>query len=602
MPANNIEIIKSNIGELPTNPGIYQFFDDKERILYVGKAGNLRKRLSSYFNKNQRNNKVRLMLKKAISIDYFVVENESDALLLENNLIKKHQPRYNVLLKDDKTYPWICIKNENFPRVFLTRTFIRDGSIYYGPYTSARSARQILDLFKQLYKIRTCKYKLTQENIRANKFKVCLEYHIGNCIGPCIGEQSEVNYQESINEIKNILNGHVGNVIRGLKKRMKNLSGEYKYEEAGVLKGKISALENYKSKSTIVSPDIINADVYSFTEDNISAYVNFLKVVNGAIIQSHTIEIGKKLDESKEELLSHAITEIQQKLQSKTRLIIIPFKIDYVIDYVKFIIPIKGDKKKLLDLSTNNAFYYRLDKMKQWEKANPEKNISRKLETLKKDLRLKELPVNIECFDNSNIQGKYPVASCVVFVNTKPLKKEYRHFNIKTVEGADDYASMEEVIFRRYKRKLEENNPLPQLIVIDGGKGQLGSAVKSIAKLGLKGKIAIIGIAKRLEEIYFPEDKIPIYLDKNSESLRIIQHLRNEAHRFGIKFHRLKRSGDFLKSELEQIGGIGAKSQEQLIKELKSLENIKNSKLEVLEKVLTPSRAKLVYDYFNSAK
>ena len=602
MPEKNTKILKSNIGELPGLPGIYQFFDDKGCILYVGKAKNLKKRVTSYFKINQANNKIKLLLKKAISIGYFVVENESDALLLENNMIKKHQPRYNVLLKDDKTFPWICIKNENYPRVFMTRTYIKDGSFYYGPYTSARSSKKILELFKQLYKTRTCKYNLNIQNIEKQKFKLCLEYHIGNCFGPCVGNQSEKNYQKSIEEIKKILKGDVVNLIRDLNKRMKKLSEQYKYEEAGELQEKIRILENYKIKSTVVSPDIINADVFSFTEDKISAYINFLKVINGAIIQSDTIEIVKRLDESKEELLCHAITEIRQKLNSTTKEIIIPFKLDYYFDNVKFVVPLRGDKKMLLDLSTKNVFYYRMDKMKQREKADPGKNTRRKLEALKNDLHLKELPVNIECFDNSNIQGKYPVASCVVFVNSRPLKKEYRHFNIKTVEGPDDYASMEEVILRRYERKLKENMPLPQLIVVDGGKGQLGAAVKSLEKIGLRGKIAVIGIAKRLEEIYFPDDSVPLYLDKNSESLRLIQQIRNEAHRFGIKFHRLKRSGDFLKSELEQIKGIGLKSRELLLEEFKTIENIKNTKLADLEKIIKPARAKLVYDYYINTK
>ena len=602
MPEKNTKILKSNIGELPGLPGIYQFFDDKGCILYVGKAKNLKKRVTSYFKINQANNKIKLLLKKAISIGYFVVENESDALLLENNMIKKHQPRYNVLLKDDKTFPWICIKNENYPRVFMTRTYIKDGSFYYGPYTSARSSKKILELFKQLYKTRTCKYNLNIQNIEKQKFKLCLEYHIGNCFGPCVGNQSEKNYQKSIEEIKKILKGDVVNLIRDLNKRMKKLSEQYKYEEAGELQEKIRILENYKIKSTVVSPDIINADVFSFTEDKISAYINFLKVINGAIIQSDTIEIVKRLDESKEELLCHAITEIRQKLNSTTKEIIIPFKLDYYFDNVKFVVPLRGDKKMLLDLSTKNVFYYRMDKMKQREKADPGKNTRRKLEALKNDLHLKELPVNIECFDNSNIQGKYPVASCVVFVNSQPLKKEYRHFNIKTVEGPDDYASMEEVILRRYERKLKENMPLPQLIVVDGGKGQLGAAVKSLEKIGLRGKIAVIGIAKRLEEIYFPDDSVPLYLDKNSESLRLIQQIRNEAHRFGIKFHRLKRSGGFLKSELEQIKGIGLKSRELLLEEFKTIENIKNTKLADLEKIIKPARAKLVYDYYINTK
>ncbi|MFC2120852.1 excinuclease ABC subunit UvrC [Bacteroidota bacterium] len=593
---------KSLIKELPKLPGVYQFIGKTGEIIYVGKASNLKNRVSSYFKKNHESGKIRVLVSKIEDVQYIVVDNESEALLLENNLIKKLQPRYNVLLKDDKTYPWICIKNEKFPRVFSTRTLIKDGSEYYGPFTSGKFIKQIIELIRQLYKTRTCNYNMEIDKIKEGRYKICLEFHIGNCLAPCIGQQTEEAYNEAIEEIKNILKGKVGNVVKDIKNKMKNLSDSFKYEEAELLNKKLYILENHINKSTIVNRKINNVDVFSFTEDEKSAFVNFMGVVDGAVIQSYTIEMRKRLNENKEELLGIAITEIRQKIISKSKEIILPFAINYSINNIKFIIPQKGDKKKLLDLSLRNAYYFRKDVMKKREKADFGKNFARKLESLKTDLHLKSIPDHIECFDNSNIQGSYPVASCVVFKNGKPSKNEYRQFNIKTVKGQDDFASMEEVIYRRYKRMLDEKKSLPQLIIIDGGKGQLRSASKSLIKLKLTDKIAMIGIAKRLEEIFFAGDNVPLYLDKNLESLRLIQQIRNEAHRFGIKFHRQKRSIGQTKSELDEINGIGQKTQEILLKEFKSVEKIKIAEKEELAKIISRSRAEIIYSYFRKNK
>ncbi len=600
MSENSSNQFDAIIRVLPDRPGVYEFFNKEGVIIYVGKAKNLKKRVSSYFVKTHDSAKTRILVRSIVDIKHIVVETETDALLLENNLIKKYQPRYNVLLKDDKTYPWICIKNEPFPRVFYTRNMIKDGSKYYGPFTSVLMVRTILDLFKQIYMLRSCKLNLTRQNIENKKFKVCLEYHIGNCKGPCINGQSAADYDESIEHIHYILKGNIGQVIQMLKTKM-NLSAElFKYEEAHILKEKLALLEGFKSKSTIVNPDITDVDVYSILDDENFAYINFLKVVNGSIIQVHTIELKKILNETKEELLPLGIVAIREKFHSVSKEIIVPFALDYQINLVKFTIPQIGDKKKLLELSEKNVKFYRLDKLKQIENVDPLKHTKRILKTLQDDLRLKELPVHIECFDNSNIQGTNPVAACVVFRNAKPSKKDYRHFNIKTVEGPNDFASMEEIIYRRYKRLLDEEKDLPQLIIIDGGKGQLSAALSSIDKLGLRGRISIIGIAKRLEEIYFPGDSVPLYLDKNSESLKVIQQARNEAHRFGITFHRDKRSKDFLKSELSEIDGVGEKTIEVLFSSFGSIKKIKNADLDQLKNLIGDAKAKLVLDFFNS--
>ncbi len=595
-----LDQLKKIIKSLPGKPGVYQYYDKDGTIIYVGKAKHLKKRVSSYFNKDQTaNGKVGVLVKKIADIKFIVVETEFDALLLENNLIKKYQPRYNVLLKDDKTFPWICIKNENFPRIFPTRQLVKDGSVYFGPYASVRMMNTLLDLTKQLYPMRNCNYKLTEQNINENKFKVCLEYHIGNCLGPCVGKETEEEYNQKISEITNIIKGNIGEVSTQLHKLMKAYADEQAFEKAHIVKEKLELLERYKSKSTVVNPNIDNVDVYSIIVDENSAFANFLKVVNGAIVQGHSMEIKKKLNESAPELLSIAIADLHQRFSSTAKEMIISHDINLEIPGVKFVIPQRGDKKKLLELSERNAKYYKLDKLKQKSLVDPERHSKRILNQLMQDLRLKELPVRIECFDNSNLQGDYPVAAMVSFKNAKPDKKEYRHFNIKTVEGPDDFASMTEVIYRRYKRLLDEKKKLPQLIVVDGGKGQLSSALKSLDKLKLRGKIAIIGIAKKLEEIYFPGDSIPLYIDKKSESLKIIQQLRDEAHRFGITHHRNKREKGTIKSVLTEIEGIGISTAQKLLLKFKSVKNIKQASSEEIIAVIGKSKAQIITKHFN---
>jgi len=527
-----------------------------------------------------------------------VVETEQDALLLENNLIKKYQPRYNIRLKDDKTYPWIVVKNERFPRVFQTRNVIKDGSSYFGPYTSILTVRMLLEFFRKLYKLRNCKLNLADEQIRQGKFKVCLEYHIGNCQAPCVGKIEHDQYMKSIDQIKEILRGNISGVIKYFKDLMRQYSSEMKFEDAAIIKEKLDLLEKFQSRSTVVSNTINDVDVFTIDHDEDFAYVNYLKIIRGAIMQTYTMEIRKVLDESPGELLEFAIVDIRQKIFSNAKEILVPFKLDFELEGVKMQIPKQGDKKKLLELSERNAKYFRLEKMKHQVVSKTEQNANRILETMKKDLQLKVQPVHIECFDNSNLQGTNPVSSCVVFRDARPFKKDYRHFNVKTVEGPDDFASMEEVVYRRYKRLLDEEKSLPQLIVIDGGKGQLGAALNSLEKLGLRGKISIIGIAKRLEEIYFPGDSVPLYLDKNSETLKIIQQLRDEAHRFGITFHRNKRSGEFIKSELESISGIGEKTRTALLTRFKSVENLKNQAFREVANEIGDSKARLIFDFY----
>ncbi len=587
--------IQLYLAALPEQPGVYQFYDQDGSLLYIGKAKNLKKRVSSYFTKKSFESfKIKVLVRKIRRIEHIVVDSESDALLLENNLIKKHQPHYNIMLKDDKTFPWICIKNEPFPRVFSTRTIVHDGSQYYGPYTSAYAVKILLTLIRQLYQLRTCKLSLTEENIAGQKFKRCLEFHIGNCLGPCEGLQTRENYDVSIEQIRQIIKGNLHEVIRYLKREMKKLADSYRYEEANQFKEKIEILSRYQSKSTIVNPAIHNVDVFSIISDEKEAYVNFLKVVKGAVIQAHTVEIKKKLEESDKELLAFAVADLRGRIKSDSREMILPIDLGDYFPGNRITVPQRGDKRKLLDLSERNARSYRLEKKRRNSTRQSEHSKERILMTLQKDLRLNKLPVHIECFDNSNIQGSDPVAACVVFRNGKPSKKEYRHFNIRNVVGIDDFASMEEVVFRRYKRILDEKKSLPQLIVIDGGKGQLNAALKSLEKLGLRGKTAIIGIAKKLEEIYFPGDPVPLYIDKNSESLKLIQLLRNEAHRFGITFHRLKRSGEFTRSSLEAIEGVGAKSVEKLFKRFRTLDKIRNTQVEVLAEEVGMARAKLI--------
>jgi len=588
-------LLQSKIKSIPGNPGVYQFFDRQGTIIYIGKAKNLKNRVSSYFTKTKfESYKVKVLVDKIHDLKFVIVNNESDALLLENNLIKKHQPRYNILLKDDKTFPWICIKNEPFPRIFSTRTVLKDGSQYYGPYTSAYAVKVLLKLIRQLYQLRNCKLSLTEENIKAGKFKVCLEYHIGNCKGPCEGLQEESDYDKTIVQIRNIIKGNLSEVVSYLKNEMELMANSFRFEEANLFKEKIEILSRYQSKSTIVNPTIQDVDIFSIVSDEKEAFVNFLKVVKGAVIQAHTVEIKKRLDEPDEELLVFAITDLRNRIESSAREMILPFDLNSYFPENRITVPVRGDKRKLLDLSLRNAKSYRLEKKKRVANKKVVGSGERILKTLQDDLRLPTLPTHIECFDNSNLQGSEPVAACVVFRQGKPAKKDYRHYNIKDVAGIDDFASMEEVVFRRYRRLLSEKKQLPHLIVVDGGKGQLSSALKSLEKLGLRGKIGIIGIAKKLEEIYFPDDPVPLYIDKNSESLKLIQNLRNEAHRFGIEFHRLKRSGTMTQSLLENIPGVGAKSIEKLYVRFKSVEGIKLATMEELAVEIGQSRAKTV--------
>ncbi|MGY8886352.1 MAG: excinuclease ABC subunit UvrC [Flavobacteriales bacterium] len=585
------------IATLPNAPGVYQYYDKEDKLLYVGKAINLKKRVASYFNKEHDNARTRLLVKKISLIRHIVVATETDALLLENNLIKKYQPRYNVMLKDDKTYPWICVKNERFPRVFSTRRMIKDGSEYFGPYTSMRTVHTLLDLIKGLYPLRNCNYDLSDEKIRAEKYKVCLEYHLGNCLGPCEDFYSEAEYNETIDAIRNILKGNFKESLHKFKGQMGALASELKFEDAQRIKEKIDILQNYQSKSTVVNPKINNVDVFSVISDESYGYVNYLQISYGAIIRSHTLEIKKKLDESDAELLQLAVFELRQRFESICKEVYVPFSIT-VEEGVKIHVPKAGDKKQILELSTRNAKYFRMERFKQAKIVDPDRHENRIMAQMKKDLRLTEEPRHIECFDNSNIQGTNPVAACVVFRNGKPFKKDYRKYNIKTVVGPDDFASMEEVVYRRYKRLLDEKQPLPQLIIIDGGKGQLSSSLKSLDALELRGKIAIVGIAKRLEELFYPDDPVPLYLDKKSETLKIIQQLRNEAHRFGITFHRNKRSKEALNTELESIPGIGEKTVIELLTHFKSTKRIIAADFDSLVKVVGESRAKKIKTHF----
>lgn len=591
--------LQLQIQSLPDGPGVYQYYDKEDKILYVGKAKNLKKRVASYFNKIHDTAKTNVLVKKIVTIKHIVVPTETDALLLENNLIKTLQPRYNVLLRDDKTYPWICIKKEAFPRIFPTRRMVKDGSEYFGPYTSFKTVNTILELIKELYPLRTCNYDLSKNNIEAHKFKVCLEYHIGNCKGPCEGFELLENYQKQVDAIREILKGNFKESQREFKKLMNDLASEMHFEEAQKIKEKIDVLENYQSRSTIINPKITNIDVFSIVSDESAAFINFLQISHGSIIRSHTLEIKKKLDESDEELLELAIIELRDRFHLLSKEIIVPFKVD-LGEYIKITVPQLGDKKQILDLSIRNAKFYRIEQLKQLQIVDPERHSNRIMAQMQKDLRLTEEPRHIECFDNSNIQGTNPVSACVVFKEGKPSKKDYRHFNIKTVVGPDDFASMEEVVYRRYKRMLDENQPLPQLIIIDGGKGQLSSALKSIDELGLRGKIAIIGIAKRLEELFYPGDSVPLYLDKKSETLKVIQQLRNEAHRFGITFHRDKRSQSALNSSIESIPGIGEKTMLSLIQYFKSVKRLKLASEKEISDVVGVSKAKKITDFYKT--
>lgn len=600
--AQRTDHIQQILSGLPEKPGIYQFFTAENILIYVGKAKNLRRRVTSYFSKELfENGKTALMVRKIADIKYIITETELDALLLENNLIKKHQPRYNVLLKDDKTFPWIVIKSEPFPRLFYTRKVIKDGSSYYGPFASGKLMHTMIDMIRSLYKLRTCNLNLTPENIAAKKFKVCLEYHIKNCKGPCEALQSKNEYDEHMDEIKQILKGNINYVLNHLEAMMNEFATKYEYEKAHDVKEKIEILETFKSKSVIVSPTIHNVDVFAIVSDTSIAFVNFMKVINGAIMQAQTIELKKKLEETDAELISIAMAELRERFGSNAREVLVNVLPDVEVEGVEFIQPKIGDKKHLLDLSWKNARYTMKEKLEQYDKLNPEHRTDRLLTQMMHDLRLKVLPRHIECFDNSNFQGTNAVGAMSVFKNAKPAKKEYRNFNIKTVEGPDDFASMEEIIYRRYKRLLEEKQPLPDLIVIDGGKGQLSAAITSLNKLNLYGKIPVIGIAKKLEEIFYPEDSVPLYLDKKSETLHIIQHLRDEVHNLGITHHRNKRSKDFIKTELEEIKGIGHATSELLLRHFRSVKKISEATHDELVAIVGNAKAKVVRAYFVNA-
>jgi len=592
------EFIRLKLKVLPNKAGVYQYYDKSGTIIYVGKAKDLKKRVASYFNKKLDSGKTRVLVRQIEDIKYIVVDTELDALLLENNLIKKYQPKYNIQLKDDKTYPWICIKKEPFPRVFTTRRMIKDGSKYFGPYPSVKVVNTLLELIRDVYALRTCALDLSEKKIKEGKHKVCLEYHIGNCKGPCIGEETAEDYNQYIKDIEHIVKGNLGAVIQSLKLLMQERSAQLQFEEAQKIKAKITVIERYKAKSTVVSPTIHQVDVITMVQDSKSAFVNYLVINNGAIIHGYTVEVKKKLDESPSSIIGYVLPELRDRFKSLSKEILVEDALDLSLDGVQFFTPQRGDKKSLIDLSLRNAKFYKLEKAKQEKIKNPERHTERILEQIRIDFRLTDLPVHIECFDNSNFHGTNAVAACVVFKNAKPSKKDYRHFNIKTVEGADDFASMEEVVFRRYKRLLEEGAPLPQLIVIDGGKGQLSSSLKALEKLGLRGKIAIVGIAKKLEELFFPGDSIPIYIDKRSESIRVIQYLRNEAHRFGIAHHRNKRSKGALVSELTEIKGVGEKTYEQLIQTFKSIGGVQRASLEELTAAVGSAKAKIIRAHF----
>lgn len=592
------EFIRLKLKVLPNKPGVYQYYDKSGTIIYVGKAKDLKKRVASYFNKKLDSGKTRVLVRQIEDIKYIVVDTELDALLLENNLIKKYQPKYNIQLKDDKTYPWICIKKEPFPRVFTTRRMIKDGSKYFGPYPSVKVVNTLLELIRDVYALRTCALDLSEKKIKEGKHKVCLEYHIGNCKGPCIGEETAEDYNQYIKDIEHIVKGNLGAVIQSLKLLMQERSAQLQFEEAQKIKAKITVIERYKAKSTMVSPTIHQVDVITMVQDSKSAFVNYLVINNGAIIHGYTVEVKKKLDESPSSIIGYVLPELRDRFKSLSKEILVEDALDLSLDGVQFFTPQRGDKKSLIDLSLRNAKFYKLEKAKQEKIKNPERHTERILEQIRIDFRLTDLPVHIECFDNSNFHGTNAVAACVVFKNAKPSKKDYRHFNIKTVEGADDFASMEEVVFRRYKRLLEEGAPLPQLIVIDGGKGQLSSSLKALEKLGLRGEIAIVGIAKKLEELFFPGDSIPVYIDKRSESIRVIQYLRNEAHRFGIAHHRNKRSKGALVSELTEIKGVGEKTYEQLIQTFKSIGGVQRASLEDLTAAVGSAKAKIIRAHF----
>ena len=592
--------LELQLKSLSSEPGVYRYYDKDNQLLYVGKAKNLKNRVMSYFHKPSSNYRLQIMVRKIHRLETTIVPSEYDALLLENNLIKEHQPFYNILLKDDKSYPWICIKNEPFPRIFLTRKVVKDGSEYFGPYAKIKPAKVLLEIIKEIYKIRTCTLDLSETKINQGKYKVCLEYHIKNCEGACEGLETEEHYNKNIKSIRGIITGDFRLAKQHLEDEMLQYAKNLEFEKAQIIKEKLELLEDYQVRHTVVSTTIDDIDVFGIISDEVAAYVNYFKIRNGSIIQSFTTEVKKILDEPDEEILEEVMIEVRRKFNSESREIILPFHLSVEIPNVKISVPKLGDKKRILDLSTKNAREYRLEKLKQIQITDPERHTNRIMAEMKTNLHMPVEPRHIEGFDNSNIQGTNPVSACVVFKNGKPSKEDYRIFHPKTIDGPNDFATMEEVIYRRYSRLLEEGQDLPQLILIDGGKGQLSSAVKSLKLLGLYGKITIVGIAKRLEEIYFPEDPIPLYLDKKSETLKILQQVRDESHRFGVKHHRIRRKNNTIKSELEEIQGIGAKSIELLLKKLKSVKRVKETSQETLEEILGKAKGKIVWDYFNS--
>ena len=598
MTYEEFKIIQSTI---PNEPGVYRYFSIEDEIIYIGKAKDLRKRVSSYFTKNDHTYRIQRMIKTIHRLEFTIVDTEQEAFLLENALIKNHQPRYNILLRDDKTYPFICIKKEPFPRVFLTRQVIKDGSEYLGPYTSILTVKAILSMLINIFPLRNCTLQLNKKNIEAGKFKVCLEYHIKNCLGPCQALQSEQEYMENIQQVRELLKSNFGIVQNFLKKRMNEFAEQMDFERANEFKEKIEILEAYRSKSIIVNPKLNNIDVYGYTETHEFAFINFLKIANGTVVRIRSYEIKKILNEEKEDILQRVVIDNSFADNIFVEELLFPFSISLPFDNIQITVPLAGDKKKLLDLSTKNAMYAREEKKKAGLSAEERNPSFRIMKTLKDDLKLQELPVHIECFDNSNFQGTNAVSACVVFKQAKPSKKDYRIFNVKTVEGPDDFATMQEVVYRRYKRLQDENQELPQLIIVDGGKGQLSSAVESLKQLDLYGKIPIVGIAKRLEEIYFPEDSVPLYINKKSESLKLIQRMRDEAHRFGITHHRAKRSKNTLVSELTDINGIGEKTFELLLKKYRSVKKIKEVAEADLAEIIGPAKAALLVQHFQAS-
>ncbi|MFY7668893.1 MAG: excinuclease ABC subunit UvrC [Crocinitomicaceae bacterium] len=590
--------LKKTISSLPEEPGIYQYFDKSGQIIYVGKAKNIKKRVSSYFNKTQENNKTRVLVKSIVRIKYIVVSSELDALLLENNLIKTYQPKYNIQLKDDKTFPWIVVTNESFPRVFSTRQKELVNGKFYGPYPNVKAMNALLGLIREMYPLRTCSLDLSAKKLAEKRYKTCLEFHIGKCLGPCVEKQTEEEYDTMIDEIELLLKGKTYSLIQALRKKMLQLSESYRFEDAHKLKLTIEQIEKYRSKSTIVSSKLNDVDVFCYLENENQFIINYLVIQEGAIIHGYTAEVQKKLNENETDLINFVLPELREKFQSKSKEVIVEKQIDSPFTDFYLFVPQKGEKKELIELSKRNIFYFKKEREKRALIQNPQSTKDRILERIRSDFKLTKLPIHMECFDNSNFQGTNAVSACVVFKNGKPSKKDYRHFNIKTVEGPDDFASMREVVYRRYKRLLDEGQTLPQLVIIDGGKGQLSAAMESIEKLGLRGEMAIVGIAKKLEEIFFPGDQYPIYLDKRSESLKTIQFMRNEAHRFGITHHRDKRSKNAINSELDQISGIGEKTKQLLLSEFKSISNIKKVGIEELIKKIGQSKATILFNYF----